>query len=325
MRRMNRILQALSLIIPVLLVYSQGHGEIIDRIVAIVNEDIITLSELDTFRKSLYARVPEKRDWLSIELDLEAIRKQALNAMIEEKLLDQEADRQMIRVGETAVEKALESIRQEQGLTQQQLEMALEAEGLSLEEYTLQVEKSLKRSRLINLEIRSKIEMNDEDLKAYYEKHMRDYAADEAVRISHILLPIPQDSTQEAEGATRALAEAILARLENGEDFDDLALEYAQTVSGVRGGDIGYFKRGEMIPIIEKTAFNLKVGGVAGPIRTPEGFFLVKVTEKKEGNPLPFQEVREKVEKDYYRYEAERRYQQWMNQLKERSFIEVKL
>ncbi len=325
MRRTIRPLLVSSLILSVVLVSSLGKGEVIDRIVAIVNEDIITLSQLEEFRKSFYPRRPETNDSLGRQLDLLDVRRQVLNTLIEEKLIDQEADRQRIYVSQKELKDALESLRQERGMTQSQIEMALKAQGLTYEEYTAQVEKGLKRTKLINLAVKSEVEMEEEDLETHYETHINDYMADESIRISHILLPIAPNSTGDREEATLSMAEEILARVENGEDFDALAQEYARNVPGARGGDTGYFKRGEMIPTIEKTAFSLKVGEVSGGIRTPEGVVLIKVTDKKEGRPIPFSEVRRKIERDYYTSELQRRYGELINRLKERSFIEVKL
>ncbi len=88
---------------------------------------------------------------------------------------------------------------------------------------------------------------------------------------------------------------------------------------------MGYFKKGEMIAAIEKRAFALEVGQVGGPIQTPAGMVLIKVTDRKGGSPIPLAKIKKKVEADYYNQEMERRYRQWLNKLKARSFIEVKL
>lgn len=324
-RRTFRMPLVSSLILAILLLSSPGKGEIIDRIVAIVNDDIITLSELEGFRKSLYPPLPKKHDWLSKELDLLDARHQVLNALIEERLIDQEAERQGIQVAEKQLKDTVESLKQERGLSQAQLERALQAEGLTYEDYTEEVAKRLRRTQLINRVVRSKTEINEKDLKAYYEAHVSEYMANESVRISHILLPLSPNPTKDKEEAALSTAKDILAKIENGEDFAALTREYSRNIPGVKGGDMGYFKRGEMIPAIEKTAFSLSVGEVGGIIRTSKGVLLIKVTDRTGGSPIPLAEIREKVERDYYAHEAEQRYRKWLNKLKERSFIEVKL
>lgn len=312
-------------LVPFLLLGAPGEGKIVDRIVAIVNEDIITLSELEAFRKTFFPSQSKRKDWLSLEFALSDVRYRALDTLIEEKLIDQEAERQQIQVTERELREALDSLREERGLSQSQLEAALRAQGLTYDEYKERVEKGLKRTRLINRVIKSKIEMDEEEIKAYYQAHRDDYMVEQSIRISHILLPIAPGSSENEEGAALSMAEEILTRADKGEDFDTLAYEYSQRVADLRWGDLGYFKKGEMIPAIEKVAFGLEVGQVGGPIQTAEGVVLVKVTDKKGGSPLPFEKARKRVENDYYRKELKRRYREWVKKLKERSFIEVKL
>jgi len=314
-----------SLILGVFLLTSQGKGEIIDRIVAVVNDEIITLSELERFRESFYPRTPKKNDWLSKEWHLLDSRRQALDALIEEKLIDQEADRQNINVTQKELKETLESLRRQQGLSRSQLEQILKAQDLTYETYSAEVEKGLRRTRLINRIVKSKIEIREKNLRTYYQTHMDEYMADESIRISHLLLPLSPDSTKDKEEATFSRAKDILTRVQQGEDFATLAHECSMNTPGAVEGDLGYFKRGELIPSIEKRAFSPKVGEVAGPIRTPEGIVLIKVTEKRVGSPIPFAKIKKRVEEDYYRSEIDRRYRQWLNRLRRRSFIEVKL
>lgn len=318
--------RTLVLVIMVLFVFiPPGLGEIVDRIVAIVNDEIITISELEQFRESFYRFTAKRNDWLDREYSLLDVRLQALNAMIDEKLIDQEAVRLRISVSQKQINNTIESLRREQGLSQNQLEAALKAQGLSYEAYEEQVEKGLKRTRIVNRFVKSKIEIEEDDLEAYYEKNMRNYMADQSIRISHILLPLPANATREEEEGGISIAKEILKRVEEGEDFVALAHQYSREVPGVKGGDLGYFKRGEMIAPIDRIAFKLEVGEVGQPIRTGEGIILIKVTDRKGGSPIPLAEIREKVEKDYHNSRVEQQYRQWLRKLREKSFIEVKL
>lgn len=320
-----RFLAFCSLIFVAVFSDSLVRGEIIDRIVAIVNDEIITLSELEQFRKSYHRTRSKQNDWLNEELALFDIRHQTLNALIDEKLIDQEAIRQRVGVTQKHLNSTLESLRKKQGLTKAQVETVLKTQGVTYEEYTEQAEKGLKRSRLINRVVKSKIAIKEEDVRAYYENHIRNYLTDESIRVSHILFPLSTNPEKDEEDRIFSEAENILRRTAEGEDFDVLARGYSRKVRGVKEGDLGYFKRGEMIPEIEKTAFKLEVGEVGGPIRTGDGIVLIKVTDRKVGSPLPLDKIRERVERDYYASEAERRYQQWIRKLRERSFIELKL
>lgn len=314
-----------SLILVVPLLNSLGKGEIVDRVVAIVNDEVITLSELEEYRKSFFRLRTKQDDWLSTEFSLLDVRHQALNVLIDERLIDQEVNRQKITVKQKELTDTLDLLRREKGWSQSQLEMALKAQGLTYEAYRAEVEKGLKRTKLINRVVKSKIEIKEKDLRTYYETHSKDYIADESIRITHVLLPLPPNPTKDQEEVALSKAKDFLERVEEGEDFAALARQYSQNTPGVQGGDIGYFKRGEMIPAIEKKAFTLDVGEVGGPIRTPGGVVLITVTDKKGGAPIPLAKIKERVEKDYYTSELKRRYREWVNKLKGKSFIEVKL
>ncbi|NIO03321.1 MAG: hypothetical protein GTN74_01550 [Proteobacteria bacterium] len=252
------------------------------------------------------------------------LRLRALNTLIEEKLIDQEATRQRINVTEKQVADTIESIRKEQRMSKKQLEMALEGTGLTFEDYKRQVEKGLKRSRLINRVVKSKIEIKEEDLRTYYQTHLEDYMADESVRISHILLPLPANPTENQEDGILLIAEDIM-RTGQGKDFAGLAHQYAKDLPGAKGGDLGYFKKGELVPALDRMAFRLRVGQVGEPIRTQEGIILIKVTDRKGGSPIPLDQIKKKVERDYQNSQTEQLYRQWIRKLRERSFIEVKL
>ncbi|MBW2056081.1 MAG: peptidyl-prolyl cis-trans isomerase [Deltaproteobacteria bacterium] len=302
-----------------------GRAEIVDRIVAIVNDDIITLSELERFRRSFFPRIPKGGDPLNVRFNLEDARRRALDDLIEEKLIEQEAKRRGIQVSKSRVKEALESFRRQRGLTKSQFEAALRAEGLTYEDIRQEVINGLRKTTLVNQVVRSKVEVKEEDVRSYYQTHINDYRTEESVRITHIRIPLPPNATGEAEASALSKAEEIVGRAEKGEDLASLARTYSQSISGLEEGDLGYFKKGEMIPALEKEAFSLPVGGVGGPIRTPDGVVIIQVTDRKEAKPIPLAEIRKRVEEDCYRELAERLYRRWLAKLKKRSFIEVKL
>jgi peptidyl-prolyl cis-trans isomerase SurA len=322
---MGRMFVLLVLAFTILFHRSTVRGEIVDRIVAIVNDEIITLSELERFRETFYPEGPSKNDWLGKEVSLLKARRRALLALIDEKLIEQEAERQEITIPEERVERTVDALREEQKLTQGQLEMMLNAQGLTYGEYENEVARRLKRVKLINRAIKSKIEIKEEDLERYYQAHIHAYMADASIRISHVLLPFSPNSSSQRENEVLSLAQKIKKSAESGHDLGALAQEHAGTMPGIRGGDLGYFKRGEMIPALEDEAFSLEIGEVGNPVRTPEGIVLIRVTDRKTTQPIPLEEIREKVEMDYYTREVERQYQEWINKLREKAVIEMRI
>jgi len=300
-------------------------GEQVDRIVAIVNDEIITLSELEGFRKAFFPHTSSGGDWLSRELDLVKVQEKALNALINDKLIEQEAERQQITISDEQIQETVDSVKQDQGLTQDQLEIMLKAQGLTYEKYKTELEKTLKRTKMVKRAVKSDVEITDENLEHYYRTHIQVYMADSSVRVSHILLPLSSNPTSQQENDVRFLAQEIKGRADTGESFAALAQEYAGRMPEMRAGDLGYFKKGEMIPALEEEAFALEVHEVGGPVRTPQGMVLIRVTDRKASQPIPLEKIRKRVEADYYASEVERRYQEWIDKLREKAVIEVKL
>jgi parvulin-like peptidyl-prolyl isomerase len=116
-----------------------------------------------------------------------------------------------------------------------------------------------------------------------------------------------------------------LEKIRKGEDFGEMALLYSQDASSKDRGDLGYFKKGELLPAFEKEAVRLQAGEVSGLVRTQFGFHIIKLLDRKGGGPAPFEEVREKVQADYYEKEMEKAFNEFLSKLKEKSVIEIKL
>ena len=322
---MVRVLVLLFLALTLCFHHTPVWGEQVDRIVAIVNDEIITLSELEGFRKAFFPQPSSGGDWLEKELDLVKVQQKALDALINDKLIEQEAERQQIAIPDDQIQETIDSIKQDQGLTQDQLEIMLKAQGLTYEKYKIEIKKRLKRTKMVKRAVKSDVEITNENLERYYRTHIQRYTADPSVRISHMLLPLSPNSTSQEEDDVLSLAREIKRRADRGEAFATLTQEYAGQMPEIRTGDLGYFKKGEMIPALEDEAFGLDVNAVGKPVRTQQGVVLIRVTDRKGSQPIPLEDIREKVEADFYTSEVERRYQEWIDKIREKAVIEVKL
>jgi peptidyl-prolyl cis-trans isomerase D len=153
----------------------------------------------------------------------------------------------------------------------------------------------------------ARVELTDEQLAQYYEQHKEEFRQEEQVRARHILFKLPQQAGAEEEARVRAEAEATLQRIQAGEDFATLASQLSQDpVSAQQGGDLGFFKRGEMVKPFEEVAFGLKPGAVSEPVRTDFGYHIIKVEELQEGGYEPLEAVRTELRARLTREEARR-------------------
>ncbi len=297
---------------------------IVDRIVAVVNQEIITLSEVEKWRPPFQEEV-EAGDRLEKRERIQEVRQKVLEQLIEEKLIDQEVKKAGVRVTSKEVEAAIEEVKHRNGINQEELEKALTREGLTIETYRKQIEKGLLRMKLIQLSVKVEPKAGEKELRDFYQKNVDRYRSPESYRPSHILFHIPKGSTQEEVRQIRKRCEKVLEKLKKGENFGEIVLLYSEDASAKDRGDLGFFKKGELLPAFEKEALQLKVGEISGIVRTDFGFHIIKLLDRKGGTPLPFEEVVERAQVDYYEQERQKALKQFLSTLKEKSVIEIKL
>jgi len=299
---------------------------VVDRVVAVVNQEIITLSEVE---KSISPLVDDIRtraeDRLEKKERIQEARRKVLDQMIEEKLIDQEAKRSGVKVTTKEIESALEEIRQRNNATPEDLEKALVKEGLTLETFKKQIEKQIQRMKVLQWAVKTDVKAGEKEFIDFYQKNINRYRSIEVYRPRHILFIVPKGAPPEQVQEARKKCQKVLEKIKKGEDFGEMALLYSEDLSARDRGDLGYFKRGELLPSFEREALRLKVGEVSGIVRTDFGFHIIKLTDRKGGDAVAFEEVKEKVRKDYYESESEKAFKQFISTLREKSVIEIRL
>lgn len=313
------------LVLLLLLLATPGRA-VVDRIVAVVNEEIITLSEIERRMNSLLLEKPAPiQDRLRRQAQEQEMRQKVLDQLIEEKLVDLEAKRLKIKVGAKEIEQAVEEVRRRNGMSPEQFEEALKAHGFTLETFKAQMEQQLVRSRALQMLVKVDPKMGDQELQDFYQNHQEQYRTVESYRPAHILFRTPPGASPEELREIRNKCESVLARIKKGEDFGEMAFVYSEDASAKDRGDLGFFKKGELLPQIEKEALRLQVGEVSGVVRSDLGFHIIKLLDRKGGTPLPFEQIKEKVKADYYQREAEKAVKKFINSLRARSIIEIRL
>jgi peptidyl-prolyl cis-trans isomerase SurA len=300
-------------------------AEIIERIVAVVNEDIITLSELRGVSIPYLARMKEKFSATYGEKEIKDIERQILNQMIDEKLVNQEADSLKIEITEKEVMLASREVRDRAQLTEEQFEQALGEDGMTMELYREQLRDEMKKMRLIDQEIKAKVYITKKEIDEYYKAHRDEYKAPPEVRLQQILLITPAESTPQEVEQIRERAEQIRAAIKQGEDFNAMVKSYSQDATAVTGGDMGVFRQGELFPALDEAAFALMVGEVSPVIQTPKGFHIIRVLDKKDRRKMTEEEIRDEIDALLYNQKVEGAIKQWIKELKKKSYVVVNL
>lgn len=302
-----------------------SSGVIIDRIVAVVNDDVITLSELEEAEYSLFNVMAqnEKGEKKSIP-DRKVIKKRILDQFIEKKLQIQEADKLHIEVSDESIAESIKEIKDRNNIANDRdLEKGLALQGLTLMDLRRQLAERIKITKLVNRMVRARVQVNEDDILAYYRKHLAEYRLREEVHARHILLQVPEGALPKEVKKTRLRIEKIVADLENGADFAEMAKKLSEAPDAGKEGDMGYFKKGQMIAEIEQVVFSLKPGQRSGIVRSPFGFHIIEVLDRKEHTVDNDPALRNEIEDLVARKKTEDRMKSFLEELKKRAFINI--
>jgi peptidyl-prolyl cis-trans isomerase SurA len=316
MRRSERLIQPIGPIclIGLLLLTAAAHAVSVDRIVATVDGDPVTAFELKEF---LAAQVrPNSQGMPSHD--------EVLDAMITQRLIVKEFEALGLKVQEEDVDRYVETIRERNKLTKEQLEQALQQQGVTMNRYREQVRDELRRAQLINREIRGKVNVTPEDVERYYQAHLEDYSTPESISISHIVLQLPPDAPPEQVAAVQKRAADLYAQLKGGADFAELARANSEDGSAKAGGSLGTFKKGEVLDVLEKATEKLKPGQFSEPVRSNVGIHIVRLDERSGASHAPLEKQAEEIKQRLYNAALEERYNRWLREdLRKKHAVEI--
>ncbi len=304
-----------------------ARAELVDRVAAVVNRDIIALSEVQQRAAPELSRlnaIPDPRKRAEQRAQL---MKTALDTLIGEKLMEAEIQQLGITATESEVDQLVNDVRERNNITDNaQFEQLLAQEGLSLPRYRDMMRKQILRDRLLRAKIGPQVKVTEEDLKAAYTQYARMESEDMEVHARHILIQVDAKATPEQVEAARKRAEAIAAEARRpGMDFSALARARSEGPSKDEGGDLGWFKRGVMVPAFEKVAFTLKDGEVSEPVRTQFGWHILKVEERRAVDVAPYEKVKAELEGKLKLQKTEKFVEQYVQELRQKASVEVKM
>jgi len=310
----NRLIAGICLS-AALFLPGQINAEVVDRIVAVINDSVITMSELN-------AATAVAIDKLGIEgsSDPEKIKEvkgNILDSLIEQKLVKQAADKAGIDISEKEIDNAIEDIKRQNKLTQEQLLLALAESGLTQKEYREQLKEQIRQVKFINKEFRSKISIQMEDIEGYYRQNMKAFYSPARFRINLIFLP-SDDSLNER---LKLVSEGFAA----GTDFKVLASQYSEGPAASQGGDLGYLKSGELDGWLEEAARGLKPGERSPAIERPEGVYFVQLTEYQERALRPLKDVEAQIHEKLFKKIMDEKFSFWLSEVKRYAHIEIRL
>jgi len=296
-----------------------------DRIVAIVNDDVITLSELEANLQPVMKRIEKIPDEEKRKEVTAQARVAVMNQLIDRMLLDQEAARLRVVVTDEEVDRTLQALLKDKGISLEKLTETLATEGATIEDYKDEIRESRIKRKVIEKAVKSKIAVSEEEIGEYYAKHRDEYEGKAANRIQQILIVKPKDADEGVYKTLRAKAEGILEKLKDDESFDLMVDLHSQGPAAGSGGDLGFVEKGMMFPEVDSVAFSLKRGEISDVIESPVGFHIIKIIDRRGAGIKPVEEVRGEIIWKIGNEKMQKKFEEWLKELREKSFIETRL
>ena len=300
-------------------------GRLLDRVAATVNGDVITLHDLEERAAPDLRRVAAMPPGPARDRERARVLKATFDGLIAEKLFAAQVASLGIEVGDAEVDQVIEDVKKRNGLDDARLAEALQTQGMDHASYRQAVKRDLETMRVMQMKVRSKVKVSEEDVRNYWQTHPQEFKADEEVRVRHIFLAVKEGAGPAEEANVRERAARILTRLHKGDPFAEVARQSSEGPSASDGGELGWLRRGTVQPEVEKVAFGLQPGQLSEPVRTRAGFQILQVEERRGGGARPIEEVKDEIRDRLVNEQGDLYRIQFITELKKDAVIDVKL
>lgn len=316
--------------LPALLVavlpFALSADTVVEEIIVRVNNSIITRSEFlhekDRLKQEAQQQDPANADKIYSQHERDVLRD-----LIDEQLL-LEKGKDLDISADTDIVKRLDQMRKDFNLeSMEDLEKAATAQGVSFEDFKLNLKNQIIKEKVIGREVLSHMNISPDELHKFYEEHKAELQRPEQVRLSEILVATPTGDAANDPAqidAAKAKADALLEQIHKGTSFEDVAKKGSNGPTASQGGDLGYFKRGTLAKELEDKTFAMKPGDVSEVIRTKQGFVLLKVAEHQQEGIPPYTEVEARVQDAIYMQRLEPAKRAYLQKLREEAYIDIK-
>jgi peptidyl-prolyl cis-trans isomerase C len=297
-----------------------GESQSAEQKVAVVNGTVINQPEFDNEMNRVLERL-QRTGRFPNDLERSQIKKQVLENLIARELLYQESQTKGIKVDQKEIEAQVTALK---GRFPSEVEFknALSTMNLTEADLRFQFERDLAIRKLLDDQIGDKVAVSEKESKAYYDNNLESFKKPEQVRASHILIKVDPGAEEAKKAEARTKIESVQAKLKKGEDFGALAKEYSEGPTGPKGGDLGFFGRGQMVKPFEEAAFSMKPGQVSGMVETRFGYHLIMVTERTPESTLSYEEVKDRLEQYLKQQKVQEEIAAYVETLKSKAKIE---
>ncbi|MCK5071477.1 MAG: SurA N-terminal domain-containing protein [Desulfocapsa sp.] len=306
-------------------------AELVDRVVAVVNSDVITMSEVNEEGAGYFKQLSDKAPPAQLEDAMIRARGEILDNLIDKKIIAHEADKQGIKVSDAEVEAAAQQVISNNNTTRELFDIQLDQNGMTYESYLDSLRNQILQSKLVNYEVRSKIIITDNMILDYYDTNYTQHISESGyylMQMGFIWGKAGGSSSEAAQYAdktdARKRAERVHALVTNGQDFRILAQKFSDLPSAADGGDLGVFEKDDMAPYMRDAVLDLQPGSISKIVETPSGFQFFKLLSSQNGNIIvqaSFESVKEEIRKKLYEEELAKQFEEWVENIKKQAYI----
>lgn len=289
--------------------------------VATVNGTAISQAELDSEMGKYEQRIAMTGKQLEADQRAE-MKKKVLEGLIDRELLIQQSHKLGIKVSDAEINDQIANLKK-RFPNEQEFNNTLAKMKMSEADLKAQFGQDMTMKKLIEQEVASKVNVSDEDTKAFYDSHPDLFKTQEMVRASHILIKVDPKASEADKAKAKEKMVQIQKRIKNGEDFAKVAKEVSECPSSAKGGDLDFFQRGQMVGPFEQAAFALKPGQVSDIVETQFGYHLIKVTDRKEAGTMAYNDIKDRIAQHLKQEKVDKQLSQYVEQLRAKAKIEI--
>ncbi len=298
--------------------------EVVDRIVAVVNDDIVVLQDIDKLLGPMKSEIlkagysPEQMNNM-----LSKMRQQAIDQLINEKLIKQAAIEYELTVEHAEIDESIERIKEGNNFTDEQLEAALKEQNMTIETFRSQLLDQILTSKLENIEVGSRIVITKEDVTEYYNQHADEYLGEKTYHLKNILIKTPQTGSDAEKEAVDNKIQLIQSKFNAGKSFGSLAKQYSESPFAGEGGELGKFRLNDLSPNLKAAVEPLSPGEVTPPLATSEGYQILYVDEIIQKPDTPLESVYDEIENKLYEEQYNAKKKAWTEKLRKDAHIRI--
>ena len=299
-------------------------SETVDRIVAIVNEDIIRLKELNSAFEPVAEQIYAKNHAASKEQEvLYEKRIEVLNQLIDEALADQVIQQKGIAVSPEEIDNAIEQIKSMNYYTDEALRRYLNMNGMDMAAYREQIRQQILRSKLVNREVKSSIVITESDIREYYENHPKKYKGKPEYHLKNIFVTYGEDAGGDDRAKAREKISDAMAAINNGRPFEEAARKYSEASNASDGGELGNFALSDLQKDLQPVIKDLEPGHASDVVETERGLQIFYLAEIVNSADKPLDEVSGDIRSILYEQAVDRKFNEWLDSLRAESHIKI--